>query len=87
MLKEKLKNDKINNIIANHREKTQYMKKEQNSVRNFIFSEMIRLINNKDKFMLGPEKTKAASFIADNYLDVYKYLNNLLKNNIFEGLD
>ena len=87
MSKEKVKKDKGGNLFENFKEKTQKMKKEQISVRDLIFSEIINLINNKDKFMLGPEKTKTASFIAANYLEVYNFLNNLLKNNIIEGLD
>lgn len=63
------------------------LKKELNIVKEIIFSNIIEIINQKEKFILGPEKSKVARFISQNYIDIYILLDNLLRNNIKEDFE
>jgi len=40
-----------------------------------IFDKVIDLIHDKQSCMLGPEKTKTAKFIVDNFAELFKILS------------
>jgi len=84
---EKIKFEDIKNSSEQKLQIRINLKKEQEFIEDLIFSNMIQIINQKEKFILGPEKTKIAGFISKNYLEVYLFLDSLLKNNNMEGLD
>ncbi len=48
-------------------------------IKSKIFDKIIELIHDKKIFMLGPEKTKTAKFIADNFAELFKILSEFNK--------
>ena len=87
MSEEKTKFEDIRNTSEQNIQTRINLKKEKEIIEDLIFSNMIQFINKKEKFILGPEKTKIANFISQNYFEVYLFLDSLLKNNNLEGID
>ena len=87
MSEEKTKFEDTKNSSEQNIKTRTNLKKQQVIIEDLIFSNMIKIINQKEKFILGPEKTKIAGFISQNYFEVYLFLDSLLKNNNMEGLD
>ena len=87
MSEEKTKFEDIRNTLEQNMQTRINLKKEKEIIEDLIFSNMIQIINQKEKFILGPEKTKIAGFISQNYFEVYLFLDSLLKNNNLEGVD
>lgn len=50
-------------------------------VRAMVFRGILKIIDSKRTYMLGPEKTEAARFISNHYDDVFKFLENIKQNN------
>lgn len=44
-----------------------------------VYNKIIHLINQKRLHMLGPEKTKTAKFISENFMDVFLLLKELIE--------
>ncbi|HEY0089432.1 MAG TPA: hypothetical protein VGB37_11355 [Candidatus Lokiarchaeia archaeon] len=44
-------------------------------IKSKIFDKVIDLIHDKQSYMLGPEKTKTAKFIVDNFAELFKILS------------
>ena len=50
-----------------------------NQIKSKIFDKVIDLIHDKKNYMLGPEKTKTAKFIVDNFAELFKILSEFTK--------
>ncbi|MHA1147482.1 MAG: hypothetical protein ACTSR8_04490 [Promethearchaeota archaeon] len=60
--------------------KTDEKKEKTNLLRKQVFEDIIILINTKRTYMLGPEKTAAANFVANHFNDVYNCLKKRIKD-------
>ncbi|MBD3212747.1 MAG: hypothetical protein GF311_09065 [Candidatus Lokiarchaeota archaeon] len=54
-------------------------KKDSENVQ-IIYKKIITLINNTYSYMLGPEKNRTATFISQNYENIYEILKMCKKN-------
>jgi len=60
---------------------TRHKRKE---LRNLIFKEIMSIVNEKGKYMLGPEKRKVADFISNHYNDIHDRLTKI-KDKVNKG--
>ena len=52
-----------------------------------LYREIIKLIDNKRYYMLGPEKGLTARFIAENYKDIFQILiKNIQNSNLNQNI-
>ena len=65
-----------------HKKLISYDRDNKERVNELIFNKIVELINSSRSYMLGPEKTATAKFIAKNSLDVYKILKEIIKREI-----
>ena len=56
--------------------------KRKVQIRDEIFGEIIKLINNKKYYMLGPEKGVSARFIAENYKELFQILLKKIQDDL-----
>ena len=63
-------------IIYHHKYNNNSINQKDNL--NKIFHKIIEMIEGKKYYMLGPEKSKTARFIAENFMEIY----NTFKSNI-----
>ncbi|TXT62853.1 MAG: hypothetical protein BAJALOKI1v1_840013 [Promethearchaeota archaeon] len=73
----------INGISYDKRNTTTHIKsadKEKKEERDreqhkYIFQHIIKIIEDKKLYFLGPEKSKTARFIADHYQEILRIIN------------
>ena len=65
-----------------HKRSILYDRDNKERVNELIFNKMIELIKRSRSYMLGPEKTATAKFIAKNIIDVYMTLKEIIKKEI-----
>jgi hypothetical protein len=51
--------------------------------KEIIFQKIIQLIIQKNYYMLGPEKTITAKFIAENHADILQILSEVIRKTIY----
>ena len=74
---ENTQNDLLNIYSKNFGIKCRKMETSQ-QIRIKLFEEIIKLINKKKCYMLGPEKSITARFFAENYKEIYEILDKIL---------
>ncbi|MBY9006674.1 MAG: hypothetical protein KGD63_07940 [Candidatus Lokiarchaeota archaeon] len=74
MMEEKLISKKIGDINNFKLDDVRKIEDEQDS-KEGIFNQIMKLINKRKSIIFGPEKSKTAKFIAENYVDVYNIIN------------
>ncbi|MBD3341468.1 MAG: hypothetical protein GF353_20360 [Candidatus Lokiarchaeota archaeon] len=81
MIEERIEESNLDYVGSGFIKNIQNDKKNRKKLKEHIFDEVISLIYQKKTYMLGPEKTKTARFIATHFIDVFELLDNLINKN------
>jgi len=79
MLKENIIEENLDGVYYHHKRLIHNSKNKAIPDKE-IFKKIIDLMYKKNSYMLGPEKSKTARFIAQNSIDVYKIISEKLKS-------